>query len=133
NSSGGYTEHIGMCPSRRSAGQSGGVKIAAPIGSVAGDIVGGDKITYGLTAEELVAVLAEKGVLRTAGEAGLERQTIIKLAKRLKPDEVLDLDQAITELTRAVEVALDVIATGERGANQDDFVNAVLARVAGKT
>ena len=116
-----------------SAGQGGGVDIAGTVGGVGGDIVGRDKITYGLTAEELVAVLEKKGVLRTAGEAGLELQTILKLARRLKPDEALDLDQAVTELSRAVDVALDVIARGERGTNQDDFVNAVLARVAKKT
>jgi hypothetical protein len=47
----------------------------------------------------------------------------------LKP-EVLDFEQAVTELERAVEVALDVIARGERGTNEDTFVNAVLAQVA---
>jgi phage gp16-like protein len=45
---------------------------------------------------------------------------------------VLDFEQAITELKRAVEVALDVIARGERGTNDDAFVNAVLAQVAEK-
>jgi tetratricopeptide (TPR) repeat protein len=45
---------------------------------------------------------------------------------------VLDFEQAITELERAVQVAVDVIARGERGTNDDAFVNAVLARVADK-
>ena len=52
------------------------------------------------------------------------------LAQRLKPAERLDFEQAVTELERAVEVALDVIARGERGTNDDAFVNTVLARVA---
>jgi tetratricopeptide (TPR) repeat protein len=70
-------------------------------------------------------------LLQASELAGLQRRTIISLAHRLKPD-VLDFDQAITELERAVEVALDVIARGERGTNDDTFVNAVLARVAEK-
>ena len=115
-----------------SAGQSGGVSIPGTVSYVAGDIVGGNKITYGPTAEELVAVLEAKGVLRTAETAGLERQTIIKLAQRLKP-EVLEFDQAVRELEHVVVIARDVIARGERGTNHDAFVNAVLARVAEKT
>src|SRR3712207_6898886 len=46
-------------------GQTGGVTISGAIGTVAGDIVGGDKIT-GATAEELVAVLEAHGVLQAA-------------------------------------------------------------------
>jgi tetratricopeptide (TPR) repeat protein len=46
---------------------------------------------------------------------------------------VLDPGQAVVELTRAVEIALDVIARGERGSNEDAFVSAVLAEVAEKT
>jgi hypothetical protein len=70
-------------------------------------------------------------VLQTSEQVGLQRRTIISLALRLKPD-VLDFEQAVTELEPAVEVALDVIARGERGTNDDAFVNAVLARVAEK-
>jgi tetratricopeptide (TPR) repeat protein len=88
-------------------------------------------VKVGSTAEELVAALESKGVLQTSELAGLQRRTIINLAHRLKP-EVLDFEQAIMELERAVEVALDVIATGERGTNDDAFVNSVLARVAEK-
>jgi hypothetical protein len=43
-----------MCPRPASAGQSGGVNIAGKVGRVR-DIVGGNKITYGLDAEELLA------------------------------------------------------------------------------
>src|SRR5262249_45942516 len=96
--------------------RSGGVNIPGAVGSVGGDIVGRDKITitHGLNVVELVAVLEQKGLLRAAGEAGLERQTIITLAKRLKPAEALNFDQAVKELGYAVEVALEVIARGER-------------------
>ena len=89
-------------------------------------------ITYGSTAEELVAVLEAKGVIQTAKGAGLERQAVIKLAQRLKPDDVLEFEQAVTELECAVAIALDVIARGEHGTNEDAFVNAVLAQVASK-
>ena len=71
--------------------------------------------------------------LRRAESGGLERETIIKIARRLRPDEMLDFDQAVVELERAVDVALDVIARGERGTNYDTFVDLVLAIVAEKT
>ena len=79
----------------------------------------------------VVAALESRGVLQTSEHAGLQRRIVISLAHRLKPD-VLDFEQAITELERAVQVAVDVIARGERGTNDDAFVNAVLARVADK-
>jgi len=69
---------------------------------------------------------------RRAEEAGLERQAIVKMARSLNP-EALDFDQTLTELENAVEVALDVIAKGERGTNLDAFVDAVLGLVAEKT
>jgi len=71
--------------------------------------------------------------MRRAESGGLERETIIKIARRLRPDEMLDFDQAVVELERAVDVALDVIARGERGSNYDAFVDLVLAKVAEKT
>jgi hypothetical protein len=86
-------------------------------------------VTVGPTAEELVAVLEDRGLLVAAKLAGLQERTIVSLARRLKP-EVLDFEQSVTELEHAVEVALDVIARGERGSNDDAFVSMVLARVA---
>jgi len=85
-------------------------------------------VKVGYTTEELVAALEARGMLAASELAGLQRRTIIGLAHRLRPD-VLDFEQAVTELERAVEVALDVIARGERGTNDDAFVDAVLARV----
>jgi hypothetical protein len=58
---------------------------------------------------------------------------IVMPAQRLKPAERLDFERAMIELERAVEIALDVIARGERGSNEDAFINAVLAEVAEKT
>ena len=57
------------------------------------------------------------------------RNTIIDLARRFNKYEALDFDQAVKELERAVEVALDII-DGERRTHDDAFVNTVLARVA---
>jgi hypothetical protein len=71
--------------------------------------------------------------MRRAESGGLERETIIKIARRLRPDEMLDFDQAVVELERAVDVALDAIARGERGTNYDAFVDLVLAKVGEKT
>src|ERR1700730_18845170 len=88
-------------------------------------------VKVGFTIEELVATLEAKGLLVASELAGLQRRTIIALARRLKTD-VLDFRQAVTELERAVEIALDVIARGERGTNDDAFVNTVLARVGGE-
>ena len=102
------------------------------VGNVAASaqVIQGQNIRVGPTAKELVAALEAEGFLRTAQKKGIEQQTIIKLAQRMKPDEVLDFEQAIAELKHAVTIALDVIARGEPGANQDDFLDRVLARVA---
>jgi acyl-CoA reductase-like NAD-dependent aldehyde dehydrogenase len=54
-------------------------------------------------------------------------------SRRLKPNEELSLEQAVKEVSAAVETAIDVISKGERGSNLDDLVNAVLARIAEKT
>jgi tetratricopeptide (TPR) repeat protein len=99
-----------------------------------GHVVGRDlTINHGVSAEDVVAALEKRGVLQTAENAGLRRRMVVMLAQRLKPAERLDFEQAITELERAVEIALEVIARGERGSNEDAFVNAVLAEVAEKT
>ena len=116
-----------MNSSPEASGQQWGVNISGAVGSVGGDIVGRDKI--GLDEEKLVAVLEAKGALLAAEMVGLQRRTVIMLAQRLKPHERLDFDQALTELERAVKVAIDVIARGVQGTDEDDFVSAVLARV----
>src|SRR5262249_25140498 len=77
--------------------------------------------------------LEARGILVKAHEAGLERNAIFAMARRLKPDEALNIGQAIAELEKAVSVALDVIARGERGSNLGDFIDSVLVRVAKQT
>jgi hypothetical protein len=97
-----------------------------------GHLVGGDLTINGPSAEEVVDTLEARGALQTAETIGLQRRVVVMLAQRLKPER-LDFEQAITELERAVEVALDVIARGERGGNEDALVTRVLAEVAEKT
>ncbi len=86
----------------------------------------------GLDEEKLVAVLEARGHVQTAELAGLQRRVIIGLARSLKR-EVSDFDQAVAELERAVEIALEVIARGERGTNTDELVDKVLSQIAEKT
>ena len=67
--------------------------------------------------------------LGAAREAGIQMKAVIELAQRITED-VQDFDQALIELTRAVEIAIKVAEEGARGSNADDFVDHVLARVA---
>jgi hypothetical protein len=90
-------------------------------------------ITQHLFTVELLEALDERGDTAKAASGGLDRDTIIKLARRIKPDEALDFDRAMAELDNAVNIALDVIAKGERRSKEDDFVKDVLARVAERT
>ncbi|CAH0186388.1 hypothetical protein [Roseomonas sp. CECT 9278] len=111
----------------------GGVVISGQVGGVGGDIVGGDKIVHGFTIDEVLEALDRRGALQRAATGGLERAAVIGLAQRFRPDERLDTDLAIAELERAVEIALDVIARGERGTNLGEFVDTVLRRVGDDT
>jgi hypothetical protein len=101
-----------------------------------------DKPSYDITAlkelsddvvGKLLAALDSRGEIAKAATGGLEREIIAKLAKQLKPDEALDFDQAVAALENAVGIALDSIARGARGTNQDRFVNAVLQSIATRT
>jgi tetratricopeptide (TPR) repeat protein len=82
---------------------------------------------------KLLAALDARGEVAKAASGGLERDIIVRLAKRLKPDEVLDFDQTVAALENAVGIALDSVARGQRGTNEDDFINTVLERVAEQT
>ena len=72
-------------------------------------------------------------MLKTAERGGLERDIVLKLAKRLKPDDTLDFDRAVAELENAITIAVDAIARGKRRSNEDEFVNDVLKAVAAHT
>jgi tetratricopeptide (TPR) repeat protein len=83
--------------------------------------------------DALVAALEQSGFVRKADAEGLERQTIIKLARRLRPSDTLDFDQAVAALENAVFIALEAVARGERVSNEEQFVQDVLRRVAEET
>ena len=82
---------------------------------------------------DAVQLLEQRGVLKTAERGGLERDIVLKLAKRLKPDDTLDFDRAVAELENAITIAVDAIARGKRRSNEDEFVNDVLKAVAAHT
>jgi tetratricopeptide (TPR) repeat protein len=90
-------------------------------------------VTQHLLMHELVADLQKRGQVAKAERAGLEREIIAKLARQLKPDEALDFEQSVKELENAVAIALEAIARGQRGTNEDEFVNSALKRVAEQT
>lgn len=83
--------------------------------------------------ERLLAALDARGHTARAAESGVERQTVIALAQRLRPDETLDFDQAVAELAAAVEMAVAISLKSKPGGNLGDLVDVVLARVATKT
>ena len=82
---------------------------------------------------ELVAALEANGFISKAESGGLSKATVIALAQRLRPDEALNLEQAVEEIKRAIDVALEVVGKGARGNDESEFVNAVLAKVADMT
>ncbi len=68
-----------------------------------------------------------------APAGGLGENVVRELARRLKPEEVLDTEQAVKELENAVEIAREVIAKGGRQTNQESFVAEVSKQVAEAT
>src|SRR5262249_19624669 len=74
--------------------------------------------------KRLADAVAE-GVRKGLKEARIEERTILELAGRLKPNEKLDFDQAVKELTAAVGIAIEVSEKGERGSNLGDHVDTV--------
>jgi tetratricopeptide (TPR) repeat protein len=89
--------------------------------------------SHTVTAQAVVAELRRQGFVAKAADAGVGERAVLELARRLKPNEDLTLEQAVKEVSAAVETAIDVISKGGRGSNLDDLVNAVLARIAEKT
>jgi hypothetical protein len=83
--------------------------------------------------KKILAALEARGETASAAEAGVERRTILELARRLKPDEVLDFPQALVEVRAAVETAVQTMETGARPSNLGQLVDTVLAGIAAKT
>jgi tetratricopeptide (TPR) repeat protein len=108
-------------------------EMRAEAGQAKQDILGAVAANPAETVRLIMAELDARGLTGKAEAAGLERQAMIRIAGRLRPDERLDFDQAVAEVEHAVGIALDVIARGERGGNQDAFVETVLRRLAETT
>lgn len=83
--------------------------------------------------DKLLAALDARGETARAAEAGVERRTLFELARRLRPDEMLDFDQAVAEVAAAVDIAIKVSEKGARGSNLGGLVDTVVAAVAAKT
>jgi tetratricopeptide (TPR) repeat protein len=84
-------------------------------------------------AERILHLLDQRGELLRAERGGLERDIVFKLAKRLRPDDTLDFDRAVAELENAITIAVETIARGQRGGNENDLVNDVLKSLATHT
>jgi tetratricopeptide (TPR) repeat protein len=108
-------------------------ELRAEAGQAKQEILGAVAATPAETLRLLMAELDARGLTGKAEAAGLERQAMIRIAGRLRPDERLNFDQAVVEVEHAVGIALEVIARGERGGNQDAFVETVLRRLAETT
>jgi tetratricopeptide (TPR) repeat protein len=92
-----------------------------------------DEHTHALSAMQgqlarLVAAVEAKGQI--GGGAGqLAHDTVLALARRLRPDDLLDFDRAVKELEAVVGVVFDLMARGHSSHYQDRFVDDVLSRV----
>ncbi len=80
---------------------------------------------------KMLAVFETREEARRAEQAGIERQAIILLAKRIRHVETVE--EALRELENVVEVAICVQNEGRLGTNSGSFVDEVLRRVAALT
>ncbi len=80
------------------------------------------------TAAVLIQELEKRGNFRRARDHHIEA-VIIQIAKRISR-RVEDFDQALKELDRAVDIAIEAEEAGERGSNLGAFVDDILKRVA---
>lgn len=108
----------------------GGISNSGTIVTGGGHVAGGNITIH--SPESVVDALEAKGVLQAAETAGLQRRVVVMLAQRLKPAERLDFEQAITELARAVEIAIEVVERGSQ-ATTEDVVDSILAKAAQRT
>jgi predicted ATPase/DNA-binding winged helix-turn-helix (wHTH) protein len=86
------------------------------------------------TVTRLLERLQDDGLAVGARAAGIDPQTLIALARRLRADEVTSFDGALKEIERAVDIASRVLAgTADDEQATDAFVGDVLAGVAEQT
>jgi len=82
----------------------------------------------------LLERLQADGLAVAAPGAGMQQQTVIALARRLRAEDVQSFDGALKEIERAVDIASRVLAGSADGEGATDaFVGDVLAGVAEQT
>ena len=103
--------------------------------AVSGTMIGSKVEIHCLSKEDITRVVDElvrQGVVRRAGDVGIETPVIASLAARLRPTEKLDFAQAVTEVSHAVDIAVKVVTEGASGSS-DQLVDEVLKRIAERT
>jgi tetratricopeptide (TPR) repeat protein/competence protein ComGC len=103
--------------------------------AVNGTMIGSHIEIHCLSQEDIKRVLDElvrQGVVKRAGDVGIETSVIVSLAARLKPTQKLDFAQAVVEVSHVVDIAMTVATQGS-GSTSDQLINEVLKRVAEKT
>ena len=103
--------------------------------AVSGTMIGSHVEIHCLGDEDIKRIIDElvrRGLVQRAEDVGLERAFIVSLAKRMKPTQQLDFDQAVDEVSHAVDIAVTVVTEGSSGSS-DQLVNEVLKRIAERT
>lgn len=85
------------------------------------------------TLTRLLQRLQDEGVIRGAASVELAPDTLLSMARRFRPDELLHFDSAVRELQRAVVLARQALDTGPNDGGHDAYLGQVLADVAGHT
>jgi hypothetical protein len=88
----------------------------------------------GQTVDNPLAALEQHqpGLLAQANHTGLQQATVSALALSLQ-DAGLDAQHVTLELTRLVQIGINVVASGQRRNQPDTFIGGVLKEVAEKT
>ena len=82
---------------------------------------------------QLMNEFERRGLVPPGSQGGTEREILLRLANRLRPEDVLELDQAVAALEQMVEIARAAIDRGAHPGNQDALVELVLAEVGRRT
>ena len=83
--------------------------------------------------QKLVTALDARNKAGPSDRTSIAHDTIIKLARRLKPEDILDFDQAVLELEAAVDLATKIIEGTRHKSNLGDLVDSVSKEVAKRT
>lgn len=96
-------------------------------------VLAGQTRRRAIAPRQILEKLDATGNAARALNAGLAHQTILELAKRLRPSERLDLDRAIAEVKQAVEIALECMRVGKSASDYQSLVSDALREAAAQT